>query len=253
MPDDAQPIEGQGGEGTGIFDSYLQSVPEDGRDTVAAYLKDAQKHVDGRYQEAAELRKQYEPYSQIEGFNQYQPDDLAQLLAWHQQVVSSPEAYQQWLSEAAQEAGLIEQAALEQGLEPEELTRDDIQALAQQLADERVSPLEQRLQQFEQAQQVQELETHIGQTLTELHKQHGDFNEKAVLDLGLLYDQNDPDWIQKGFRDYQEIAAQAQRDFISQKTAQPDTPVTGGGTAQLQPTTSFGEARQQALARLRQQ
>ena len=57
---DTVPGGDQGSAGQGIFDSYLASVPEDQRETVAGYLKDAEKTVNSRFQEAAELQKKYE-------------------------------------------------------------------------------------------------------------------------------------------------------------------------------------------------
>src|ERR1700757_4296544 len=70
----AEEPEGQGGEATGTptaLESYLQTVPEDQRQHVEPYLRDAEKNVNGRLQEAAEFRKTWEPFSQIETLSQY--------------------------------------------------------------------------------------------------------------------------------------------------------------------------------------
>ena len=107
MPDDVQPQEGQGSEATGgLFDSYLEAVPAEARETVTSYLKDAEKNVNSRLQEAAEYKKTWEPYQGVEALKSYPPEQLSELLAWHQQVTSSDDAFQQWLANAAQEAGL---------------------------------------------------------------------------------------------------------------------------------------------------
>ena len=62
----AETPEGQGDSGStpGVFDSYLQTVPEDGRETVANYLKDAERTVNGRLSEAAQLKETWGPYEQ---------------------------------------------------------------------------------------------------------------------------------------------------------------------------------------------
>src|SRR6478609_1077891 len=107
MADDVQPAEGQGAEVEGgIFAPYLDAVPEEHRETVAAYLKDAEKNVNERISKASEIEKRLGPYQDVLDPAAYPPDQLQELLAWHQQVTATPEAFQTWLSETAQEAGL---------------------------------------------------------------------------------------------------------------------------------------------------
>lgn len=243
------PVQGtpepQGGESGGVFDSYLQSVPEDNRGVVAEYLKDAERNVNSRLQEAAEYRKQWEPYEQM-GLSQYPQDQLTDLLAWYGQVSQDPDQFREWWQQIGQAQGLLnaEQQELEefQELSPEVL---------EQKINERLTPLQQKLEEFEQAQLVDQESVGIRSALDALHKEHGDFDEEAVLELG-VHDEGD-NWIQNGFDKYQRIVSGAQRQFVTQKTGQPDTPLQGRSQQPaFKPASTFAEAREQALERLRQ-
>jgi hypothetical protein len=258
MPDDVQPDEGQGTEATGgLFDSYLQTVPEDGRDTVASYLKDASKNVESRLQEAAEIQKTLGPYKQVEALSGYEPEQLSELLAWHQQVTSSEEAFQQWLTNQAREAGLTpaETQELQAADEGGELTREQIQQFIDQRAAEQVQPIEQRLNEWEEQRQIDTTEVEIRDELTRLESENSlelSPDQKAmVLDLGMNHE-GDGSWVQAGFDRFKEITTAGQRAFVAEKVAQPRTPVSGGGVEAFKPTTDWGEATQQARERLRQ-
>src|SRR5476651_2306791 len=112
MPDDLQPDEGQGDAGTGIFDPYLSAVPEDAREAVAGYLKDAEKNVNGRLAEAAELQKSLGAYKDVD-LSGYDPETLSQLLTWHQQTTADPAAYRQFIESEATELGITPKEAEE--------------------------------------------------------------------------------------------------------------------------------------------
>src|ERR1022692_52897 len=131
MPEDAdvQPDEGQGTEATGgLFDTYLEGVPEDGRETDTQYLKDASKNFEGRLQEASQLEKRFGAYNDID-LAQYQPEQLSELLGWHQQFVANEEPDGEGLDSAAHEAGYTKAEPEDLGqLETEgEHTREQIE------------------------------------------------------------------------------------------------------------------------------
>lgn len=271
MPDDVQPGQGQGAEaGTGTptaLESYLQSVPEDQRAIVEPHLREHEKNVNGRLAEAAQFRKTWEPFSQIDALSQYDPQQLSELLAWHQQIVSTPEAFQQWLAEAAKEAGLTlaEQQQLSEAEADGELTREQVEQLIQQQADQRLAPLQQRLEQFEQDQMVGQEETAIRQAFDQIEAESklslSEAQKEMILDLGMAFvgaegkelPMGDASWVQKGFERFQSIASEAQRDFVDGKSQQPNPPLPTGGQAAATGPKTFQEARQQALGRLRQQ
>jgi hypothetical protein len=258
MPEDVQPVDaGQGSDGSGgLFDSYLQTVPEDGRDTVATYLKDASKQVESRLQEAAKIQQSLGPYQQVETLAQYSPEQLSELLAWHQQVTSDDETFREWLGNAAKEAGLT--PAQEQAVEEEavdgELTPEAIQKLIDERAAQQFQPLEQRLEQMEQTRQIDAEESEINQELsrleTESKTQFSKDQKAMILDLGLNHEGDG--WVQAGFDRFKEITAEGQRAFLADKSAAPQTPVTAGGSDVFRPTTDFKEASKQARERWRQ-
>jgi hypothetical protein len=269
MADDLQPQEGQGDAGTGIFDPYLQAVPEDARDAVAGYLKDAEKNVNGRLAEAAELKKQWEPYQDLQdSLGAYDPEQLSQLLAWHQQVTASDEAFRQWLATEAQNAGLTlaEEQDLAEAEQTGELTREEVQQLIAQTAAERLSPIQEQLTNLEAEKAVDVEAQAIDDAFAEIQREHKlelSKDQKAViLDLGmpLAYDRQgnelamgDSSWVKAGFDRWKDITTAGQRAFVEQKTQQPAPSLSAGATAAFKPTVSFGEANAQLRERLRQQ
>lgn len=259
MPEDVQPDGGQGGEATGgLFDSYLQSVPENAREYVAGYLKDASNNVDGRLREAADFRKQWEPYQEMGGLlQQFEPDTLQQLVQWYQQVSQSDDAYREWLTAQAQEAGLTKAEAeqVEAASEAGDLSKEQIQQLIAQQADERIGPIQEW---FEQQRAEQETNTETQFVVGELDRLEAEHKVKLsdeqrtmVLDLGLNFE-GDGSWVQAGFDRFQEITTAGQRAFVEEKTNQPQVPLTSGGVARSEAPKTWVEAKAQALERMRQ-
>lgn len=257
MAEDVQVPEGaQGSEGTttegGLFDSYLSAVPDDARETVASYLKDAEKNVNSRLEKAAELEKTLGPYQQVD-LSGYPPEQLQELLAWHQQVTSSDDALKAWVEQTAREQGLIEdqqQAAEEDGV-PGDLSREDIQKLVEDRAAEQVGPLEQRLSAWEEQQQVSAVEQEINTTFAELEKEHEltlDHDAKAeILDLGIGHESEEPGgWVKHGFDRHQKIGAASQAQFVADKTGTPTAGLSAGGSPAFKPATTFEGAGKQA-------
>lgn len=256
MPDDVQAPEAQGGEAPGIFDPYLDAVPEDARETVAGYLKDAEKHVNDRIQKASELEKTLGPYQQVEALANYKPEDLQELLVWHQQVTSSDEAYQEWLAAQAQAAGFTKAEAeqLETAEEDGELSREQIQKLIEERAAEQLGPLQQQVSELAEARLVDSIEQDIRDEWKRLEAESGmefsDDQKAMILDLGLNYE-GDQSWVQVGFDRFKEITAAGAAAFVQEKAAQPKTPISTGGQEAFKPTTDFGEANRQMRERLR--
>lgn len=257
------PAESQGGETTGgLFDTYLQQVPDDARETVTQYLKDAEKNVNQRLQDAAEANKfkeQYEPYAQL-GLDQYNPEDLQQLLEWHQSIAGNEDAFKQWHQQIGEELGLTPKE-VDQAIADGTLEEPGVDEQVQKMLDERLAPIEQSWQQQQQEQQTNELAATIRTTLDKLESDTplpgdpgSDARNKAeqrVMDLAMKYEGDD--WVQKGFAEYQEILAEAQKQFVSNSAGQPATPETGGhGTPGQEPATDWKTASAQARERLQQ-
>jgi hypothetical protein len=258
MADDLQPdVEQQ--EGGSIFDPYLQSVPEGWdsaptgtpREIVTNYLKDAEKNVNSKLQEAADLQKRFGDYKDID-LSVVPPQQLSQVLEFVREVGASPEAYQEWLRAEAEAAGLLTQQQQEQ--EPE--GDPDFEAYIQQRIEGALSPVQQQLAQYDerfsandQAQAQQQMESHIESTLGGLEAEHKlqltDEQQEAVLALGEQVESQD--WVEQGFAKYQALTGQANAAFVNDKVSQP-TPAlrTGGQAAPAKPKT-FADVREQAL------
>lgn len=259
MPDDPQPGEGRedaGGESP--FDSYLQSVPEQAKDAAEAWFRDTNKGIGSKLQEAAEIKKTWEPYQNALDPQAYPPEQLSELLAWHKQVTSSDEAFKEWLSGAAKEAGLTQaqEDALEDAEESGELSKEAIQKLVQEKAAEEVGPLRQELTELQNERQINSLEQDIRGRMAELEKEHDQkFSEdqKAVIfDLGKDAPE-DADWVKVGYDRYMAIVAAGQKDFVDKKARMPGSPMKGGGGEErLKSPLDFKEAEAQARERMRQ-
>ncbi len=250
---------GQGGSATpGVFDDYLATVPEDGREVVTNYLKDAEKNVNSRLSEAATLRENWGGYEEhLGGFReQYTPEELAQILAWHQQVTTDDNAYQQWLRDAAKQAGIdLVEGETDPAAETGDLTRDEVAALIEQQANERLSPIQERLDAYEVERATDQEETQIRSELSRLESEHKleltPEQRATVLDLGMQHE-GEGSWVQSGFERFQQITAEGQRLFVANAQQQPAAPLAAGGVPATKPPTTFKEAGEIARARLRQ-
>ena len=259
--DGTAPVEGQGTpepEGGSIFDPYLQSVPEGWdsapqgtpREIVSQYLKDAEKNVNSKLREAADLQTRFGPYKDID-LSAVPPQQLSQVLEFVQQVGSSPEAYQEWLRAEAEAAGILQQEQQQEQQEAE----PELEAYIQQRIENALNPLQQRLSQYDerfsandQAAAQHEMETHIESTLGKLEAEHGkltDEQQEAVLALGEQVQTDD--WVEQGFAKYQALTGQAQASFVAGKAAQPSPALRTGGQAAPAKPKSFADVREQAL------
>jgi hypothetical protein len=267
MPDDLQPDQGQGDASTpGIFDPYLQAVPEDAREYVAGYLKDAEKNVNGRLSQASELEKTFGPYKDVD-LTGYDPETLSQLVTWHQQITSNPDAYRQFVETEAKELG-ITPAEAEQVIAAEDdgTSPEGVQQLIDRMAEERLAPIQAGLTQI-QEEKATEIETQaIEQAFSQIQVKLGremNKEEKAdILDLGmpLAYDEKgtelpagDASWVIKGFERLEALHATAARLFVEQKAQMPGGALSSGGVPALKPITSFEDANLAMRERLRQQ
>jgi len=266
MPDDLQPDEGQGDAGTGIFDPYLSAVPEDARESVASYLKDAEKNVNGRLAEAAELQKSLGPYKDVD-LAGYDPETLSQLIAWHQQTTADPDAYRQFIESEATELGITPKEAEEvvAAEESGEITREQIEQQIQQIAEERLNPVQEQLTALQEEKAVdaetQSIDQAFAQIASEFKLELNKDLRAQILDLGmpLAYDakgnelqMGDASWVRKGFDRLKEITDAGNRTFVEEKVAMPGGALTAGGTAAQKPITSYDDANAALRERLRQ-
>lgn len=258
MPDDAQPAEGQGAEATeSPYDSYLQTVPEGAREAAETWFRDTSKGLDAKLQEAAQFRQQWEPYQNVELLRSYEPEPLNELLAWHQQVTASPEAFKEWLQNAAREEGLTpaeEQQIAEEAMLDTEITPERIEQLIAEKAAERIAPLEERLQNWEIEKAVdaedQSIRSEFDRLQSENDVQLTNEQKADIIDLGINHE-GQGSWIEHGFNRYRSMTSEAQKAFVEEKSNQPAAALTGGGTARLEPTRDWKQAEERTRERFR--
>lgn len=252
MTDEIQPAEQE----PGFFDSYLESVPGDWtsvpqegspREIVQNYLKDTEKGVHSKLQEAADLQKRFGDYRDVD-FGGIAPQQLSQVLEFVQQVGQSPEAYQEWLRSEAEAGGLLTQ---QQQQEQEQAGDPDFEAYIQQRIEGALGPVQQQLASYDerfsandQAQAQHEMESHIESTLGKLESEHKlqltDEQQEAVLALGEQVETND--WVEQGFQKFQALTGAAQANFVNDKASQPTPAVRTGGQAASAKPRAFGDA-----------
>ncbi len=265
MAENVQPVEGQGGEATGgLFDSYLQAVPEEHRETVTGYLKDAEKNVNERIAKASELEKQWGPYSEIQ--NLPPPEQLSELLAWSNETLTSQERFDEWVTELAQAKGMTMADAAEEVEDAEVagLTPEQIQQMIAEGTQQALSPLQEQQQEFMEERGI-DLETEaIKSTMSQLEKEAGitldETQRGQVYKLGMpfAYDEQgnelpagDTSWIAPGFAEFKAIGEQANKAFVLEKSAAPQGAIATGGVAQAKPITTFADAALAARERFK--
>lgn len=257
--------EGQGAESSesqGFVDSYLQNVPEDYRPHVEPYIRDVERNTNSKFEEHANYRKQWEPYEDL-GLTEYDPEGLQTLLQFAE-MSNDPEAFQNWWLAAGQEAGFLDQLQQQVGAEDDDDLLDDegdeggldLESFKTALAsviDEKISPLQERIMQDDEQQEVDAANQAIDEQIEELKQQYGEFDEQMVYKLALAYSDSSDDPIAKGFEDYQQFLAQIENGTVERKISQPGPAEPSGPAAtQSQAPKSWDEAKAMAKERYAQ-
>jgi hypothetical protein len=248
--------QGEAGEqnGSGLYD--LSTVPEAYRSDVERIAKEIDGNVTRRFQEAADYRSQWEPYEQL-GIHEYDPEALQSLLSFAE-IAEDEDSFREWWESVGDEMdffdseGTGDEGGLDEGGLPDD-ERERAAMLAQMfegMLDERLGPVEESLSAAEEEQLLDEASDLIDERLEALKKEHGDFNEEAVLRLSMAH-APDTDALEKGFADYLEIVNSAATSAINGKAGQP-APGEGEGTANTNRRipVSFDEASEMAKQRL---
>lgn len=252
--DPAQPDSGQG-EGLGLYD--LSAAPEEIRPFLEGELKKVEANVTRKFQEAADFRKKYEPYEGIDGLTQVEPDELSRLLAFHQEVLSDPQAFEEWYRAVGEEFGFSQQPQGDPNADPDDPDASDFSDPSLEAAiervlervDERLAPFEQQMTESQQEQRITEAQEEIRQELDALKEANGEFNEDLVCQLALAYD-GAPDAIQKGFADYQRFMGDTESAVFEGKDDTPGAANTGGTPATgVEPVTDFRTAKERSRER----
>lgn len=237
--------------GSGLYAEALAGVPEQYRGYVEPHFKKWDQAVGPKLQEAAEYRKQWEPYEQL-GVKNLEPDTLKELLSFHE-IASDPDQFLQWyqdIGEQLRQEGLLDQEQPEQE-EPQ--------------GDPEIQEIKSQFQEFQQWRQQQEQErayndanTFLGGELDKLKQENPNmqFSEEvanAIFTFARNYAESDKqNCVKKGFQDYMNLMGQAEKQLFKAKTEAP-APAESGGVPNtgMPPVTSFDEAKRLGMERLR--
>ncbi|HEX9007327.1 MAG TPA: hypothetical protein VF889_08525 [Bacteroidota bacterium] len=246
-----QPDEGQGGEATpgdSPYADYLNRIPEEVRGEVEPVFRDWDANTTKRFQEHSEFRKQWEPLKDT-GVDQLTPEQAAYAVQLFQ-ALDDPQTMKQWWDGYAEQNGLTPQEA-KQAQQAVESTLEDFQGYEdptrqlEKLLEERLTPLQQRLEQYDsrfqqQEQQAREAEAakFIEGQVAELEQKHGKFDEQTtelVNTLAGRYIESDPmNAIPRAYEDLQRWRNDVEKAALQAKVDAP-APAESGGIPDVSP------------------
>lgn len=242
MPEGTDAVQPEGQGGGGLYDQVLSTVPENVRETVEPILKQWDQQVNPKLQEAAEYRKQWEPYETL-NLNNVPVEELQELLAFRE-IAQNPDQFRDWYQQIGKQFDLLgEQEAVAEADDPK---LSALEAQFQELA--------QWKQEQEMERAVQEAERFVQSEIESIRKEHKqltDDDEKLICQLALAYDGQDA--IKQGFKDFQALLSRAEKGLFEKKEQDPAAAVSGGlADTAPSPITGFGDARKAAMERLSQ-
>jgi hypothetical protein len=256
---DPAPAGGEdGGEGAaatedGLYD--LSGVAPEVRPVVESHLKEIEGRITPRLQEAAQLRKQWEPYEQA-GVNNIDPEELTGLLSFAELTSAAANGDQQalqqfsdWYTQIGEELGLGGDGAGDEG-DGEEGDFSE-EALSEKIS-QAVTPLYEQIAQQEQQQTYERVLGEVKDQTAKLQQEHGLSEEDVdtVLRFAQSYeDEADP--ITKGLEEFQNLIARGEKGLFDKKFGQA-TPPEGEGAADTtaKPVTDWDEASRIARERI---
>jgi hypothetical protein len=254
--DGVQPEEGQGAQTQqdSPWAQYLERIPEEARDAATEAFKDWDGNVTKRFQEAADFRKQMEPFAPL--VTGRSAEEIEWGLQFRDAAANDPKAVKEWFEGYAQQHGLTE-AETDQ-LEQDLLTDPDInQALQTQLGplQQQVEAIQARFEQQDHAVRLQEAQTMITTQLDAEEKRLGDaFNREAIEGLAGKYIEADPNnAIQRAAQDWEQIYNQIQTGTLQKKvdTSRPAAETGGVANGAPEEIKSLARASEIALQQLR--
>lgn len=254
----------QGSPADGLYD--LSTVPEHLHEHVLPIAKEIEGNVTRRFQEAAEYRKQWEPYEEL-GLDEFEPTALEQLLAIGH-LAQDEDQFNEWLLQTAEARQLLEPEAAEYGEGEGDdelgydddyaggnggLTADHVQAMIGDALEQALGPIAGRFEAQDQEQRMQETSKQIDSTLDAIEKEYGsEINRDRILQLSLAYTDQGLDAVRRGFEDWKADRTEVERGMFDSRAGVPGTPETGGRAAsEVQSPQTFEEAAEAAQEILR--
>lgn len=243
---------GQGeGQGNAPYAEYLDRLPEEIRGEVEPVFKEWDSNTTKKFQEAADFRKQWEPFQDL-GLSDVPREEVSNLLALRELAAENPEGFDSWLRETAQERGLFDQT---QEQDPSAIDESDP-------FQDQLNPIMSELEQLKDWKESQEYETRVSEAMKvvesqveEASQKHPDVPKDLAEQFLASYAETDPqNAVTLAYEAASKWMAQIQQNMVSDKLGQPEGAVSGSqADSTPQEIRTFAEASQQALARLKNQ
>jgi hypothetical protein len=248
------PAPGQGGGGNELHEQFISSVPENLREYAQQLVPHWDKHVQGKFTEHANYRKQWEPYEEL-GLTQHQPEALQQALALQAAFNDQeqlPELYSQ-LGAYLEQNGLMGQNEQPNDFGGAYDTNDPLVQTVTQMQ-QQMQQVSQFMQSFQEQQAQAQAAQFVNSQLEQIKQANPgltDADTDAICTFALRYDGQDA--VQRGFADYQALMSRAEQGIFEKKSEAPP-PANSGGSASTKPEAivSFADAAAAARERLTQ-
>jgi hypothetical protein len=247
-----QPEEGQGQQDaqTGLYD--LSTVPEEYRSHVEQHLKDIERNANAKFQEHAEYRKSWEPYSTL-GITDVPPDSLGALLEFAQQL-ADPESARDAVLNLAQalELDLASDPDLDEGDEPDPVS--ELRERLDRFEQEKEQAAAEATARAEIAQLQQQALTSYQAEYAEVEKLNGTpfskEEKEQLIGLAKRFQNDNDEPIKAAFTFINSISGRAEAALVNGQPA-PPAPAEPSGRASsvVQPVESFEDALRLHLER----
>lgn len=220
------------GQGNDLYD--LSTAPEELRPFLEEQLKTVQKNVGTRFEEAAQSKKDWQPFEDM-GIKDVPVEDLQELLSFRE-LLGDRDGFTEWLKSAGEQLGLTfadgeAQVADEAAVDPLEGQQDQeaLTASIMEQVKQAMAPMQEFIDSQTQEKAVGTAEQALTESLTKLETEHGEFDRSAVVALAHAY-VNEDDPIGAAFAEYQRITGGAQSDLLDTKSDAPGSALSGGQT-----------------------
>jgi hypothetical protein len=248
QPEAVEPAEGQGAEnqseGSGLYDSFLDGIPDGIHDQVIPALKAQDAEFTKKFQARSEQMK---PFEELGVFDA-EPENIGAYMNLDQMVVAAQqgdeqamEQVQEWWDGMGEALGFYDADEGEESEGGKETPEDfdpydpaSIDKLVAERLEQTVGPLAEHMQQREQSENEQaalaEAEDAIEAQVAQLQEANPKLSEddvSEILTMAELFVETDNP-IQAGFEKYQSLVGKGENSLFDSKVNQPATPEGSG-------------------------
>lgn len=253
--DDVQPDEGQGadltqsqvqpegqGQGdaaTGLYD--LSSVPDEYRSHVERIAKDIDRNAQTKFREAAEYRKQWQPFEEL-GLTEQNPDEIRQMIELSR-LLSDESTAQDAVLALAKHVGLEVDGLDEEpeaAPDPAAELRAQVEAL-QAAESERQREAAER-QEFERLQDEWD-------GIVQEHGPFTDEQQEAIVDLASRFEKEEQPLV-AAYAYYNRLVGLGEQGLVKAKAGEPSASEPAGrASTTVAPPETFDEAKRLMIER----